>query len=175
MDEVNEMLPLPLPLPLPLSLSLSLPLSLLAVCVPGLEDQKRWIVDLHKAWSGREAICRMRMLEWDLVLAGERLPDMSVWQFVARVRAACSGQRWALVCTSPHSSPISAPDEVRARSMGALTVFDAVPDCAQLYEVARSLLRTKRRRAEAGQVARTIGQRESSRSPGALPALLGST
>ena len=109
--------------------------SLLAVCVPGFPGDTP-LVDVKTARSGQEALRLIRGSECDLLLAGDRLPDMSVWTLAARVRAGRPGQRWALVRTT---LTVDDSDEIQARSLGALLVFDRVPDGARLHELARSL------------------------------------
>jgi len=36
--------------------------------------------------SGRRAIDMMRMLSFDLVVVGMRIPDLSTWDFLRRIR-----------------------------------------------------------------------------------------
>lgn len=70
------------------------------------------------------------MLRFDLLVTGDRLPDMPIGQFLRRVRVAWPWQKWALV-----GSSITTQDEIAARSLGAMAVFDAPPD----WEVLSSL------------------------------------
>jgi len=126
-------------------------LSLLAVCVPGLVHDSP-LIELSTALSARQALVHLRRMRCDLLLAGNQLPDMSVWTLVSRLRASWPQLRWALVCTAT----LSAQEEIRARSLGAMMLFDTVPDGARLHELARSLL--ARRNAEPPSAQRTARQ-----------------
>jgi CheY-like chemotaxis protein len=73
--------------------------------------------------SGKKALELLRMLRFDLLVTGDRLPDMPVGQLIRRVRVAWPWQKWAMV-----GSVLTAQDEIAARSLGAMAVFDAPPD-----------------------------------------------
>lgn len=83
--------------------------------------------------SGRDAIAALRMLRFDLLLAGHGITDMSVWSLMERVRTGWPRQHWALV--SEHLDA----DEVRARSLGALCVFAEAPSLEELETFADAL------------------------------------
>lgn len=85
--------------------------------------------------SARQAIEMLRLLRFDLVLVGLRTPDMSAWQFVQRLRLGWPGQKWALVAGSLRTS-----EELNARSLGALVIFDEPADWTAIAEVARALV-----------------------------------
>jgi DNA-binding response OmpR family regulator len=86
------------------------------------------------AESGAKALELMRVLRFDLLVTGDSLPDMTVNQLVRRVRAAWPWQKWALV-----ANDISPQDEIAARSLGAMAVFDAPTDWRMLAELAESI------------------------------------
>jgi DNA-binding response OmpR family regulator len=86
------------------------------------------------ARSARQAIEMLRLLRFDLVVVGLRTPDMSAWQFVQRMRAGWPGQKWALVAGTLRTS-----EELNARTLGALVIFDEPADWSAIGEMARSL------------------------------------
>lgn len=86
------------------------------------------------ARSARQAIELLRLLRFDLVVVGLRTPDVAAWQFVERMRSGWPGQKWALV-----AGMLRASEELKARSLGALVVFDEPPDWLAIGEVARSI------------------------------------
>jgi len=73
--------------------------------------------------SGKKALELMRMFRFDLLVTGDVLPDMPVSHLLRRVRAAWPWQKWAIV-----GSSITTQDEIAARTLGALAVFDAPAD-----------------------------------------------
>ena len=81
--------------------------------------------------SGKKALELMRMLRFDLLVTGDRLPDMPVGHLIRRVRAAWPWQKWAMVGAS-----ITTQDEIVARTLGALAVFDAPPDWESIGSLA---------------------------------------
>jgi hypothetical protein len=87
-------------------------------------------VSFFHADSGKKALELLRMLRFDLLVTGDRLPDMPIGHFLRRVRVAWPWQKWAMV-----GSSITAEDEIAARALGAMAVFDAPPD----WEVLSSL------------------------------------
>jgi hypothetical protein len=114
-------------------------LSLLAVCVPDL-PQPLPQVDVRHVSTAREAMCRLRDVGCDLLVSADVLPDASVWTFVNRVRTWWPSQRWALVRTCMVSRDAD-QDEIQARALGALMVFNGISECSRLYELTRSLLK----------------------------------
>jgi hypothetical protein len=99
-------------------------------------------VDLMTADTGGRAIELLRMLKFDLVVVGERLADMPVWNLVQRIRMTMPGQKWALVARN-----LGPREEVMARSLGVVGVFDADQDWSELMHVADRI----HRRAGSGQ------------------------
>jgi DNA-binding NarL/FixJ family response regulator len=96
-------------------------------------------LDLCTAASVREALATMRLMSFDLVLAGLDDPSLDTWTVMQRVAAAWPQQRWILA-----AHDVSPEEEILARSLGALMVLGAVPDEQWLAECAASL---KERRA----------------------------
>ena len=91
-------------------------------------------VDLMTADTGGRAIELLRMLKFDLVVISQTLGDMQVWNLVRRMRMAMPNQKWAFV-----GREIGARDEVMARSLGVVGVFDAEADWSQLLHVAAEI------------------------------------
>ena len=109
-------------------------ISLLAVGVPDAPTAMRQY-DLRMATTGRQALAMLRLMYFDLLLAGDQIPDMSVWTLIRTIRMCWPQQRWALV-----ASHITPREEIEARSLGSLMVIESVPNCSRLHELAASLL-----------------------------------
>jgi hypothetical protein len=88
-------------------------------------------VDLMTAETGGRAIELLRMLKFDLVVIGQQLADMPVWNLVQRMRMTMPGQKWAFV-----GREIGSREEIMARSLGVVGVFDADADWSELLHVA---------------------------------------
>jgi CheY-like chemotaxis protein len=80
-------------------------------------------ISFFHADSGKKALELLRMLHFDLLVTGDHLPDMPVSHLIRRVRAAWPWQKWAMV-----GSSLTTQDEIVARTLGAVAVFDAPPD-----------------------------------------------
>lgn len=88
------------------------------------------------AKTGQSAIGFLAITSVDLVVIDSRLPDMSPWDLVAKLRLAWPWQKWALV-----GMELTDADEARARELGVTGVFDGHPTEAMLGELANSLRR----------------------------------
>jgi len=84
-------------------------------------------IDATEAATGRQAIAALRMMRFDLLLVGHQMSDMDVWSLMGRVRMGWPSQPWALV-----SERDGAAEEVRARALGALCVFNRTPESDEL-------------------------------------------
>ena len=98
---------------------------------PGFQHPQ---VDLMTAETGGRAIELLRMLKFDLVVIGQKLADMPVWNLVQRMRMAMPNQKWAFV-----GRGIGTREEVMARSLGVVGVFDADADWSELLHVAAQI------------------------------------
>lgn len=87
-------------------------------------------LNYHAVQNGRRAIDMLRMVSFDMVLIGMRLPDISTWEFLRHLKAAFPNQRWALV-----GGPVSEQQEVKARAFGCTTLFDTTPSSAELLHL----------------------------------------
>jgi DNA-binding response OmpR family regulator len=141
-------------------------------------------VSFFRADSGKKALELLRMLRFDLLVTGDRLPDMPVTHLIRRVRIAWPWQKWAMV-----GAALTTEDEIAARTLGAMAVFDAPPDwdaISSLAVTAASRVATKKSAYADGRVAgglespasadepHVAGDR-SGLLPGTLPSVLGST
>jgi DNA-binding response OmpR family regulator len=76
----------------------------------------------------------LRVLSFDFLLVGLKLPDMSTWDFLRHLKTALPQQKWALV-----GGPITEQQEVTARMFGATTLFDATPTSNELLNLTARL------------------------------------
>ena len=84
--------------------------------------------------SGRRAIDMLRMLSFDLVMVGMRIPDLNTWDFVRRLRTGWAWQKWALV-----GGAISEQQEITARMFGPIRIYDVMPSSDELIELTSAL------------------------------------
>ncbi len=89
----------------------------------------RRVVELSCLRHGAEALERMRIDRFDLVLAGTDMPDMSWSAFAQRMRAAWPWQKWAL------AGLIGLDEERLARQMNVAAIFDAAPTASELEQL----------------------------------------
>jgi CheY-like chemotaxis protein len=108
------------------------PHSILTVCVPDAQAASdASATPVWRAHSAREALAMLRMARVDLLLTGLRLPDMSPWQLIRRVRGLSCPPRWALVATAD----LTPDEEIEARSLGAVAVIERMPSGDALDEL----------------------------------------
>jgi CheY-like chemotaxis protein len=84
--------------------------------------------------SGRRAIDMLRMLSFDLVLVGMRIPDLGTWDFARRLRTGWAWQKWALI-----GGAITEQQEITARMFGPLKIYDVMPSSDELLKLAEAL------------------------------------
>ena len=84
--------------------------------------------------SGRRAIDMMRMLSFDLVVVGMRIPDLSTWDFLRRIRTGWAWQKWALI-----GGAITEQQEITARMFGPLKIYDVMPSSDELLQLTAAL------------------------------------
>ena len=114
------------------------PISVLGVCVEEPELPATGPpLDFCSVGSGRRAVEMLRLLSFDLVMVGLRLPDVTVWDFVRRVRTAWAWQKWALVAGP--LGPLTEQQEVSARMLGAVAIYDDMPPGEQVAAIAARL------------------------------------
>ena len=98
------------------------PPTVLAIGVSGL-PMRSSTLDIYVASTLRETLATIRLIGFDLVLAGFENESLNVWDAMERVLAVCPSQRWILA-----SPEVAQEEEILARSLGALLVLNAVPD-----------------------------------------------
>jgi CheY-like chemotaxis protein len=109
--------------------------TILGVCVDEPEKVGRTEgLNFCAVRSGRRAIDMLRMLSFDLVLVGMRIPDLGTWDFVRRLRTGWAWQKWALV-----GGAITEQQEITARMFGPLKIYDTVPTSDELLALADAL------------------------------------
>jgi CheY-like chemotaxis protein len=87
-------------------------------------------LDFHSVHNGRRAIDMLRMLSFDFLLVGLKLPDMTTWDLLRHLKTAWPQQKWALV-----GGPITNQQEITARMFGATTIFDTTPSTTELFNM----------------------------------------
>ncbi len=110
-------------------------LSILGLCVeePMLIGRVAGL-NYHAVNSGRRAIDMLRMLSFDLVLVGMRVPDVSAWDLVRRMRTAWPWQKWSLV-----AARLTEQQEITARMFGAIKIYEETPSSDELFELTARL------------------------------------
>ncbi len=108
--------------------------SVLAVGIPKLPASTPNL-EICIAPSAREAFAMLRLLHFDLLLAGREVYDHQVWWLIERVLLAWPQKRWVFVACD-----VTFEEEIRARSLGSSLILNTVPDSTGLYEIVQSLL-----------------------------------
>jgi DNA-binding response OmpR family regulator len=109
--------------------------TVLGICVdPPVVSGRSAELNFHSVHSGRRSIDMLRMLSFDFLMVGLKLPDMSTWDFLRHIKTAWPQQKWALV-----GGPISEQQEITARMFGATTLFDATPTSNELLNLTARL------------------------------------
>jgi len=128
-------------------------IEVLGVCVdPPRRVGQAERLGFHSVQGGRRAIDMLRMLSYDFMLVGAKLPDMSVWDFLKHLKRALPHQKWALVATG-----ITDQQEINARMFGVTTIFDTTPTTHELLNLVDRL----RERAAARLLADQFGNPET--------------
>ena len=109
--------------------------TVLGLCVeePALVGRTEGL-DFCSVRSGRRAIDMLRMLSFDLVIVGMRIPDISTWDFVRRVRTGWAWQKWALV-----GGMLTEQQEITARMFGSVKIYDVMPSSEEVLQLASHL------------------------------------
>jgi DNA-binding NarL/FixJ family response regulator len=91
-------------------------------------------LDVCAAPNAQEAFAMLRLLHFDLLLAGREIPDQSPWLFIQRVLLAWPHQRWVFVARG-----VTFEEEIRARSLGSSLIVETVADRDRLCQIVESL------------------------------------
>lgn len=98
--------------------------SLLAVGMPGRIGVTSELLDrIEFATTAHEAIQRLRLTRYDLLVTSTTVPDIPWNRMIQRVRSLWPSQRWALL-----TPQLATSDEVTARALGALVILQQWPD-----------------------------------------------
>jgi DNA-binding NarL/FixJ family response regulator len=87
-------------------------------------------LNYHAVHNGRRAIDMLRMVSFDVVLVGLRIPDVSTWEFLRHMKTAFPNQKWALV-----GGPVTEQQEIKARMFGCSTLFESTPSGSELMQL----------------------------------------
>ena len=114
--------------------------AILASCMKAIraEDASDGI-SIRTAATAAETLEHLRRARPDLLLVARDVPDMCVWTLIRRVRACWPWQRWALAC----GPELSDADEILARSLGAVGVFDGIRSNEKIHDLAEHLRPTQ--------------------------------
>jgi CheY-like chemotaxis protein len=105
--------------------------AVLGICVdPPATTAPSDELNYHAVHNGRRAIDMLRMVSFDMVLVGLKLPDMSTWDFLRHLKTAFPGQKWAMI-----GGPITEKQEVTARMFGCTTLFETTPTDKELLQL----------------------------------------
>jgi DNA-binding NarL/FixJ family response regulator len=116
-------------------------------------------LNYHAVHNGRRGIDMLRMVSFDIVLVGLKLPDMSVWDFLRHLKTAFPNQKWAMV-----GGPISEKQEVQARIFGCTTLFDTTPSGKELMQLTTRMREQAVTRVLSGKYQRPATQQPQIRS-----------
>jgi DNA-binding response OmpR family regulator len=94
-------------------------------------------LDFCTVRSGNRAIEMLRMLSFDLMIVGMKIPDINTWDFVRRVRTGWAWQKWALV----GGGTLTEEQEITARTFGSIRIFDLMPASDEVLQMALHLRR----------------------------------
>jgi CheY-like chemotaxis protein len=115
--------------------------------------------------SGCAALQTLRLMQWDLLLAGCQLPDMPVWSLIEKVRRVRPWQKWGLIARD-----LDPDDERLARVLGAALVLDELPPMADLLDLIRRINQAQRRPIPASASAWRGSEKSTGRRPQAAAA-----
>jgi DNA-binding NarL/FixJ family response regulator len=116
-------------------------------------------MNYHSVHNGRRAIDMLRMVSFDIVLVGLKLPDMSAWDFLRHLKAGFPNQKWAMV-----GGPISEKQEVQARMFGCTTLFDTTPSSKELLQLTARMREQAVTNVLSGKLQRAAAQKSQIRS-----------
>ncbi|MGD1276339.1 MAG: hypothetical protein ABR964_03845 [Tepidisphaeraceae bacterium] len=109
--------------------------AVLGICVdPPAKAGRSALLNFQAVHSGHRAIDMLRMLSFDFLLVGLKLPDMAVWDFLRHLKTAWPYQKWALI-----GGPVSEQQEITARMFGSTTLFDTTPTTGELLNLTARL------------------------------------
>jgi DNA-binding NarL/FixJ family response regulator len=135
-------------------------IAVLGICVDSPATSRRAEeMNFHAAHNGRRAVDMLRMVSFDIVLVGLKLPDMSVWDFLRQLKAGFPNQKWAIV-----GGPITEKQEVQARMFGCMTLFETTPSSTELMQLTSRMREQAVTRVLSGKFDRAAMQKSQIRS-----------
>lgn len=88
------------------------------------------LVDWSFAHGAAQVLAQMRQERFDHVLAGRTVAQQPVWPLIRRMKSVRRKQKWSLV------APLAShAEEVMARSLGVVRIFDSPPDLEAILEL----------------------------------------
>ncbi len=135
-------------------------IAVLGICVDSPATSGRAEdMNFHAVHNARRGIDMLRMVSFDIVLVGMKLPDMSVWDFLRHLKAGFPNQKWAMV-----GGPITEKQEVQARMFGCTTLFDTTPSSKELLQLTARMREQAVTSVLSGKVGRQAMQKPQIRS-----------
>lgn len=118
--------------------------TVLAVGV-GLPQPTDTTLSMFECSTLRGTVEMLRISSFDLLLVGTNVVGTSALDLVRRIRNVWPSLKWAMVGTD-----LTPADEIAARSLGCICIFDETPSEEQLTDLAVSVSRRIRRSRHAG-------------------------
>ncbi len=84
--------------------------------------------------SESQALEIMRMFHVDLLLVSLNACDVDIWNLLQKVKTLTLSTKWALLCHD-----LTAEQELRARTLGVIRIYYAIPDATELFDLAFSI------------------------------------
>lgn len=113
-------------------------------------------LNFHAVHNGRRAIDMLRMVSFDVVLVGLRIPDISTWEFLRHMKTAFPNQKWALV-----GGPVTEQQEIKARMFGCSTLFETTPSGSELLQLTARMREQTVTKVLAGKFERPLSSKQS--------------
>jgi DNA-binding response OmpR family regulator len=95
--------------------------------------------------TAEKAVELLKVLKFDLVAIGHDVPDATPWQLARKVRSSWPWQKWALV-----AHEMDHEDEIMARSLGAVAIFEGPEAWREMVDVASRVRRKNPAAVSAG-------------------------
>ncbi|MCC7349951.1 MAG: hypothetical protein IT446_05220 [Phycisphaerales bacterium] len=87
-------------------------------------------IDWSFAKESAEVLAQLRRRDFEHVLAGRTIQDQPIWPVIRRVKAIRQRQKWSLIAPM-----LSRAEEIMARSLGVVRIFDSMPDSEAILEL----------------------------------------
>ncbi len=97
--------------------------------------------------TAEKAVELLKVLKFDIVAIGHDVPDATPWQLARKVRSSWPWQKWAFVARE-----MDHEDEIMARSLGAVAIFEGPEAWREMVDVATRVRRKNPAAVSAGLV-----------------------